>query len=55
MENLNAAFIKEGLAQSERLIRLNHEAIYQLTTLETNRTIKKIEKLDTIAKQKTLK
>lgn len=46
LENLNATFIKEGLPQSERLLKLNNEAIYQLTTFENNTNIKKIEKLD---------
>ncbi len=46
LENLNATFIKDGLSQSERLLKLNQEAIYQLTTFENNTNIKKIEKLD---------
>ena len=46
IENLNATFIKEGLSQQERLIKLNKEAIYQLTTFKDNTNIKKIEKLD---------
>ena len=47
LENLNATFIKEGLSQSERLLKLNKEAIYQLTTFENNTNVKKIEKFDT--------
>ena len=46
LENLNATFIKDGLSQSERLLKLNQEAIYQLTTFENNTNIKKIEKLN---------
>lgn len=46
IENLNATFIKEGLSQTERLLRLNKEAIYQLTTFNNNNSIKKIEKYD---------
>lgn len=46
LENLNATFIKEGLSQQERLLRLNKEAIYQLTTFENNTNIREIEKLD---------
>lgn len=46
LENLNATFIKDGLSQSERLLKLNQEAIYQLTTFENNTNIKKNEKLD---------
>lgn len=46
LENLNASFIKAGLSQQERLVKLNKEAIYQLTTFKNNNNIKKIEKLD---------
>ena len=46
LENLNATFIKEGFSQNERLIKLNKEAIYQLTTFENNNNIKKIKKFD---------
>ena len=45
LENLNATFIKEGISQKERLLRLNKEAIYQLTTFKNNNSVKKIEKL----------
>ncbi len=34
MENLNAVFINEGLAQSERLVKLNRIAIQQMSILE---------------------
>ena len=34
MENLNAAFINDGLPQSERLERLNQIAIQQMEVLE---------------------
>ena len=34
MENLNAVFINEGLAQSERLEKLNKIAIHQMKVLE---------------------
>lgn len=51
IENLNATFIKSGLSQRERLLKLNEEAIYQLTTFKNNKNIAKIEKFDT----KTLK
>ena len=46
LENLNATFIKSGLSQQERLLKLNQEAIYQLTTFKNNNNIKKLEKLD---------
>lgn len=52
LENLNATFIKDGLSQKERLLRLNQEAIYQLTTFENNKSIKKIENINV---QKLLK
>ncbi len=43
MENLNAVFINEGLAQSERLVKLNQIAIQQMKVLEeaNNRTLLK--------------
>ena len=34
MENINAVFINEGIAQSERLHKLNQIAIQQMTVLE---------------------
>ena len=34
MENLNAVFIEQGLAQSERLMKLNRIAIHQMRVLE---------------------
>ena len=34
MENINAVFINEGLSQTERLRRLNHIAIQQMSILE---------------------
>ena len=34
MENLNAVFINEGMAQQERLQKLNQIAIQQMTVLE---------------------
>lgn len=43
LENLNANFIKDGLSKEERLLKLNKEAIYQLTTFENNSNIKKLE------------
>lgn len=46
IENLNATFIKEGLSQQERLLKLNKEAIYQLTTFKNNNSIKKIQNFD---------
>ena len=37
MESLNAVFIKDGLAQSERLIKLNQIAIQQMKILEEDK------------------
>lgn len=34
MENLNAVFINDGMAQSERLVKLNKIAIQQMKILE---------------------
>lgn len=36
MENLNAAFIEQGIPQKERLIKLNQIAIQQMKILEAN-------------------
>ena len=33
MENLNAVFIQEGMAQQERLLKLNRIAIQQMRVL----------------------
>lgn len=33
MENLNAVFINDGMAQSERLVKLNQIAIQQMRIL----------------------
>ena len=55
IENLNATFIKDGLSQTERLLRLNKEAIYQLTTFNNNNSIKKIETLSSKDKKKLKK
>lgn len=55
LENLNATFIKDGLPQKERLIKLNNEAISQLTTFENNSNIKKIEEFSKKKSSKLLK
>ena len=34
MENLNAVFIDQGIAQGERLVKLNQIAIQQMKVLE---------------------
>ena len=44
MENLNAEFIKDGLAPEERLKRLNQIAIYQMKLLLETLTVKALKK-----------
>ena len=39
LENLNAQFIRDGLAQDERLHKLNEIAIYQMELLADPKTI----------------
>jgi len=43
LENLNAHFIKEGLNQNERLVKLNQVAIQQMKLLTDDTGIKKME------------
>jgi hypothetical protein len=47
LENLNALFISDGLAQTERLRRLNHIAIQQMKLLTGDPGIKQLEGKDT--------
>jgi len=42
LENLNAHFIREGLTQPERLMRLNQTAIQQMRLLVEDRAVKKL-------------
>lgn len=44
MENLNAVFIKQGMPQSERLVKLNQIAIHQMSVLESGDTDRKLLK-----------
>jgi hypothetical protein len=44
LENLNAQFIKEGINQSERLIKLNKIAIEQMKLFLENKNVNKLEK-----------
>ncbi|MEA3364712.1 MAG: KilA-N domain-containing protein, partial [Candidatus Hydrogenedentes bacterium] len=44
LENLNALFITEGLAQKDRLIKLNAIAIQQMKLLTDDHGIKKLER-----------
>lgn len=43
LENLNAVFINEGLAQSERLIKLNQIAIQQMKILVQDHSVKMLD------------
>jgi hypothetical protein len=44
LETINAEFIRQGLLQKERLIRLNESAIVQLKSLLKNNNLKKLAK-----------
>lgn len=44
LESLNAEFIKMGLSQKDRLIKLNETAIVQMKSLLANQTVKKLLK-----------
>lgn len=44
MESLNAEFIKMGMSQKDRLLKLNESAIVQMKSLLANTTVKKLLK-----------
>ena len=44
MESLNAVFIEQGLSQSDRLIKLNHIAIHQMSVLDSGGNDRKLLK-----------
>ncbi|MBF0105412.1 MAG: KilA-N domain-containing protein [Deltaproteobacteria bacterium] len=44
LESFNAEFIKMGMPQQERLLKLNEIAIVQMKSLLTNKTVKKLLK-----------
>lgn len=44
LETLNSEFIRQGLDQKERLLKLNEIAISQIKSLTNNSTIKKLDK-----------
>jgi hypothetical protein len=44
MESLNAEFIKMGMSQKDRLLKLNETAITQMKSLLANNTVKKLLK-----------
>ncbi len=43
LESLNAEYIRDGLPQEERLLKLNEIAIYQMKSLIGNRSTKRLE------------
>jgi hypothetical protein len=43
LESLNAEFIKMGLSQKERLLKLNEIAISQMKSLQSNNSVKKLK------------
>ncbi len=45
LENLNAHFIKDGLAKDERLVKLNEIAIYQLQLLSVPKGLQEVKQL----------
>ena len=45
LENSNAEFIKLGISQSDRLIRLNESARNQMRLFKNNKNIKELEVL----------
>ena len=46
LENINAELMRQGISQSERLIRLNAMAKKQLELLANNASIAKVQKLE---------
>ena len=42
LENINAEYIRAGLSQGDRLLKLNESAIHQMKSLQGNTTIKKL-------------
>ena len=49
LENSNAEFIKLGISQSERLIKLNESARNQMNIFKNNKNIKELELLQQYA------
>ncbi|MDH4330690.1 MAG: KilA-N domain-containing protein [Candidatus Moranbacteria bacterium] len=43
LENLNAEFIRAGLPQDERLIKLNESAIFQMKSLTENPSVRRLK------------
>ena len=54
LENSNAEFIKLGLVQSERLVKLNESARNQMEVLKNNKGIKELEILQNQVDNKIL-
>jgi hypothetical protein len=51
LESLNAEFIRQGLPQGNRLMRLNQIAIVQMKSLSGNPSIRKLEKAENAGKR----
>jgi len=49
LESLNSQYIKEGMSQNNRLIKLNKIAISQMESLLANSSIKKLESKTSVA------
>ena len=46
LETLNAHFIKEGLSQTERLVKLNETAIYQMELFADTSVLKRLQRVE---------
>jgi hypothetical protein len=44
LENLNAEYIRAGISQGERLLKLNESAIYQMRSLQSNHNLARVLK-----------
>ncbi len=42
LENLNAEYIRAGISQGDRLLKLNESAIHQMKSLLGNASVKKL-------------
>jgi hypothetical protein len=47
LESINALLIRDGLSQSDRILKLNHTAIVQMKSLLTNNITKKLNLTNT--------
>ena len=44
LESINSVFIRQGLSQSKRLVKLNKIAIIQMTSLLKSKSLNKLKK-----------